>query len=281
MHPVEGVWQVDQPLFNGQVGRALIHSRQAFLQQDNRELLWPLAGLQERLSPWLLDIQGVGYFDGEPIFLYEVARQPEHETWPWLSLRSQLAHESDDWFRMLSYASQVGVWSRQHRYCGSCGRQMQSSSEHRMRYCEPCGLQQYPRLSPCMIVLVTRGEQVLLARSPRFVAGMYSCLAGYTEPGETMEGCVHREVYEETRIKVHNLNYIASQNWPFPHSMMMGYHAEYLAGEIIPQEDEIEDARWFSIHELPDLPLPGSIARYLIDLYLYRLLGGESPALPR
>lgn len=274
-------WHVGLPVHDGCNGRALIHVRQAFLQNDAGGLLWPLSGLRAQLAPWLLDIQGIGYLNGEPVFLYELASQPEGEQWQWLKLRSQLQHESADWFHMLSYASQIGVWSREHRYCGSCGQAMQASDQHRMRYCLSCGLEQYPRLSPCMIVLVTRGDELLLARSPRFVSGMYSCLAGYAEPGETMEGCVHREVHEETCVQIHNVRYVASQNWPFPHSMMMGYHADYLAGEIVPQPDEIEDARWFSIHELPPLPMPGSIARYLIDLYLHQRLGTDKPVLPR
>lgn len=274
-------WHVGLPKHDGKHGRALIHVRQSFLQYADAGLLWPLAGLQELLSPWLLDIQGIGHLNGEPVFLYELNTQPEDETWQWVKLRSQLTHESAAHYHMLLYASQIGTWSREHRYCGSCGEKMQSSSEHRMRFCRPCGVEQYPRLSPCMIVLVTRGDQILLARSPRFVAGMYSCLAGYAEPAETMEGCVHREVYEETQVQIHNVRYVTSQNWPFPHSMMMGYHADYLAGDIVPQEDEIEDARWFSIHDLPPLPMAGSIARYLIDLYLHQRLGTGKPVLPR
>lgn len=274
-------WQVGLPRHDGSSGLALIHCRQGFLQQADGSLLWPLASLQERFAPWLLDIQGIGHLDGQPVFLYELSQRPENDEWQWTSLRSQLGHENADWFHMLSYGSQIGTWSRQHRFCGSCGQLMESSSEHRMRFCQPCRLEEYPRLSPCMIVLVTRGDEVLLARAPRFVSGMYSCLAGYAEPGETMEDCVHREVYEETSVLVHNLRYVSSQNWPFPHSMMMGYHAEYLEGDIIPQEDEIEDARWFNIRQLPQLPLPGSIARYLIDLYLHERLGHGKPVLPR
>lgn len=273
-------WQVGLPLPDGSSGHVLIHYRQAFLQQDNGKLLWPMAGLQKRFAPWLLDVQGIGYLNGQPVFLFELDNPPDDDSWQWSSLRSWLADENADWFHMLAYASQIGIWSRQHRFCGSCGQPMQSSAEHRMRFCQPCRLEQYPRLSPCMIVLVTRGDELLLGRSPRFVSGMYSCLAGYAEPGETMEGCVHREVFEETRVRVHNLRYIASQNWPFPHSMMMGFHADYLDGDIVPEKDEIEDARWFSIHQLPGLPLQGSIARYLIDLYLHQRLGGDKPVLP-
>lgn len=278
-HLPDARWRVGLPAHDGITGHALLHFRQSFLESAKGILCWPLAGLAEKLGDSLLDIQGLGWLDGEPVFLYELAEAPLSEDNA-VSLRSFLTESQPDIFRMLSYASQIGVWSREHRYCGSCGLAMQSSSEHRMRFCTACGVQQYPRISPCMIVLVTRGDEVLLGRAPRFVPGMYSCLAGFTEPGETMEGCVHREVYEETKVRVHNLRYIASQNWPFPHSMMIGFHAEYLSGEIIPQLDEIEDARWFSIDDLPMLPMQGSIARYLIDSYLHERGRLAAPAPP-
>lgn len=275
-------WQHGQPPVQpGQQGLALAHLGQSFLHNAQGSLLWPMAELAQRVESCLLDVQGVGYLDGLPVFLYELAAEPAGTADSWVSLRSQLMHADSSYYHMLSYASQIGTWSRQHRFCGSCGQPMQSSNEHRMRFCSTCNLQQYPRLSPCMIVLVTRGDELLLARAPRFVSGMYSCLAGFAEPGESMEGCVHREVMEETQVRVHNLCYVASQNWPFPHSLMFGYHAEYLDGDIVPQADELEDARWFNLHNLPELPLPGSIARYLIDLYLYQQLGGCEPVLPR
>jgi len=131
-----------------------------------------------------------------------------------------------------------------------------------------------------MIVLVTRGDELLLARSPRFAPGVYSTLAGYVEPGESVEQCVEREVREEVGVSIHMPRYIASQGWPFPHSLMLGFHAEYAGGEIVPQPEEIEDARWFAIDRLPALPARQSIARYLIELYLARRSGRPDPVLP-
>lgn len=131
-----------------------------------------------------------------------------------------------------------------------------------------------------MIVVISRGDEILLARSSRFVEGMYSALAGYVEPNETVEHCVQREVREEVSVEVENIRYIASQNWPYPYSLMLGYHAEYKSGEIVPQPDEIEDAQWFSIYDLPRLPARNSIARYLIDLYVAQRLGHAEPVLP-
>ena len=148
-------------------------------------------------------------------------------------------------------------------------------------YCQPCDLRSYPRISPSMIVLVTRGDEILLARSPRFVTGVYSTLAGFAEPGESAEDCLVREVREEVAVEVRNIQYVGSQCWPFPHSMMLGFHAEYAGGEIVMQPDEIEDARWFNVHDLPPLPAGRSIARYLIDLYVARRSGLPEPVLPR
>ncbi len=139
--------------------------------------------------------------------------------------------------------------------------------------CEQCATRQYPRLSPSMIVLVTRGDEILLARSPRFAPGVYSTLAGFVEPAESVEQCVIREVREEVGLEVGNLRYQGSQSWPFPHSLMLGFHAEYVGGEIVPQPEEIEDARWFALDALPPLPKPGSISRYLVDLHLARRSG--------
>ena len=132
-----------------------------------------------------------------------------------------------------------------------------------------------------MIVLITRGEEVLLARSSAFAPGLYSTLAGFAEPGESMEGCVIREVREEVGIEICNLRYKASQSWPYPHSMMFGYHADYDGGEIVPQPGEIEDARWFNLHELPTLSSHRSISRYLIELHIAEMKGMPSPAPPQ
>ena len=185
-----------------------------------------------------------------------------------------------DIYKKLGYAAQISTWAREHRFCGSCGQAMQQVPGERAMYCPFCDLRHYPRISPSMIVLVTRGDEVLLARSPRFVTGIYSTLAGFAEPGESVEECVRREVMEEVQVKVKNIRYLGSQSWPFPHSMMLGFHAEYDGGEIVPQADEIEDAQWFNINALPPLPASRSIARYLIDSYVASRLGLVEPVLP-
>lgn len=198
----------------------------------------------------------------------------------WTSLRDYLLEGRRPEAQLLSYASQIATWAEDHRFCGRCGRVQHLAQDERAMCCVHCATRQYPKLSPSMIVLVTRGDHVLLARSPRFAFGVYSTLAGFVEPAESVEQCVMREVQEEVGLEIRNLQYQGSQSWPFPHSLMLGFHAEYAGGEIILQPEEIEDARWFPLDALPLLPKQGSISRYLIDLYLARQSGGPEPVLP-
>jgi len=273
-------WQQGMPDLNIDGGLAVAHYRMSFLS-DQQELLFPREWLRAQLAEHCIAEQGIGYLNGEAVYVFELAGPIELPNLQLHNMRHFMLDGRLTLFRLLAFASQIGTWAREHRYCGSCGQAMQQAIGHRMMQCEPCRVQHYPRLSPCMIVVVTRGDEILLGRSPRFVAGMYSALAGYAEPNETIEHCVEREVREEVSLEIENIRYITSQNWPFPHSMMFGFHAQYKSGEIIPQPDEIEDAQWFSIHDLPPLPPKNSIARYLIDLYLAQRLGHPEPMLPR
>ncbi|HLD67395.1 MAG TPA: NAD(+) diphosphatase [Pseudomonas sp.] len=259
-------------------GWALVHCQQHFMA-DSNGLLFPRDWLKRQDLPILAE-HGLGHFAGDPVYLLELEQPASMAGCAWQSLRHLMLQGEADLFKMLAYATQIGTWARQHRFCGSCGGRMQPYARERAMHCPRCELQHYPRLSPSMIVLVTRGDEVLLARSPRFASGVYSTLAGFVEAGESVEACVVREVHEEVGVGVRNLQYIASQGWPFPHSLMLGFHAEYAGGEIVPQPEEIEDARWFALDALPLLPPPRSISRYLIDLYIARRSGQAEPVLP-
>jgi len=259
-------------------GWALAHCRQDFLADDNG-VLFPREWLKRQDLPILAE-HGLGHFNGDAIYLLELEQPAEVPGCAWQGLRQFMLQGDADTFKLLGYAAQIGTWARQHRFCGSCGGRMQHFAGERAMHCPNCELQHYPRLSPSMIVLVTRGDEILLARSPRFVSGVYSTLAGFVEAGESVEECVAREVREEVGLEVKNLQYIGSQGWPFPHSLMLGFHAEYAGGEIVPEPGEIEDARWFPLDALPPLPAARSIARYLIDLYVARRLGLAEPVLP-
>ncbi|KIQ04877.1 MULTISPECIES: NAD(+) diphosphatase [Pseudomonas] len=259
-------------------GLVLAHHRQHFLG-DAHGLLFPRDWLKSQSLPVIAE-HGLGHFRGEPLYLLELDGKAELPGCSWQGLRQVMLEGDAELFQMLGYAAQIGTWASDNRFCGGCATAMQSVAGERAMHCPRCNLRQYPRLSPSMIVLVTRGDQVLLARSPRFVTGVYSTLAGFVEPGESVEQCVAREVREEVGVEVCDIEYQGSQNWPFPHSLMLGFHARYASGEIVRQEEEIEDAQWFSVHELPPLPASRSIARYLIDLYVARRLGRAEPVLP-
>lgn len=259
-------------------GWVLAHYKQQFLADDNG-VLFPREWLKKQDLP-VLSEQGLGHLNDEPIYLLELAQPATVLGCSWLGLRQFMLQDDDDTYHMLSYATQVGTWAREHRFCGSCGAPNVQIPGERAMYCQRCELRNYPRLAPSMIVLLSRGDEVLLARSPRFVPGVYSTLAGFVEPGETVEHCVAREVREEVGLEVRNIRYLGSQPWPFPHSLMFGFHAEYAGGELRLQEDEIEDAQWFNVRQLPPLPASRSIARYLIDSYVAQRLGLAQPVLP-
>ncbi len=167
-------------------------------------------------------------------------------------------------------AVQLAEWGRTHRFCGRCATPTIPSTGERGLECPVCGLVAYPRVAPAMITLVTRGEpgpgqEALLARGTNFALPMYSCLAGFVEPGEDLEGAVVREVHEEVGITVGNVRYRGSQPWPFPHSLMIGFRADYLDGDLLLDETEIADANWYRKDDLPQIPPGISIARKLID----------------
>ncbi len=174
-------------------------------------------------------------------------------------------------FALAGRAKQVLDWFRSHQFCGRCGTPAEPHDRDRAMICRQCNIFSYPRLSPSIITLVHRGEEVLLARNHRFPNGMYSTLAGFVEPGESIENTLTREVKEEVGVNVKNLEYLGSQPWPFPNSLMLGFLAEYDSGDIVLQEEEIADAKWFHCRDLPNIPGKVAISRWIIDTYLGRL----------
>jgi NAD+ diphosphatase len=183
-------------------------------------------------------------------------------------LRGWLGRVEPAVFYLAGRAQQVVDWHATHQFCGRCGTPTEDHPADRAKVCPRCNLVNYPRLSPSIIVLVTRGEEMLLARNANWPTGMYSTLAGFVEPGESIEQTVHREVEEEVGIRVRNLRYLGSQSWPFPNSLMLGFHAEYASGDIVCQEGEIADAQWFRYDDLPNVPPGTAISRWLIDDFI-------------
>ena len=182
-----------------------------------------------------------------------------------IGLRALFPRMPDAALSLAQRAFQVVEWDRTHRFCGRCGTPTRDKEGERAKQCPACGYVAYPRISPAMMVLVTRERELLLARANRFPGAMYSALAGFVEPGETIEDCIHREVREEVGIDVTDLTYFASQSWAFPHSLMIAYTAHYAGGVLRPDPAEIADVRWFGVNALPDLPSGVSIARRLIE----------------
>ncbi|MBR0565894.1 NAD(+) diphosphatase [Azoarcus sp. L1K30] len=181
------------------------------------------------------------------------------------SVRALFGLAGAEAFALAGRATQLLDWQQNHRYCGRCGTPTEMLTGERAMYCPQCGLVAYPRISPAVMVLIARGDALLLARSPHFAPGVFSALAGFVEAGETLEECAAREVREEVGIEIDNLRYFRSQSWPFPNSLMVAFFADYAGGDITPDPSEIEAADWFPRSALPLLPNPVSIARQLID----------------
>jgi len=174
-------------------------------------------------------------------------------------------------------AVQLVDWERTHRFCGRCATPTEPSPGERARRCPKCGLLAFPRLAPAVITLVVRGDEALLAQGANFGIPMYSCIAGFVEPGETLEEAVGREIGEEVGVEVGEVAYRTSQPWPFPHSLMIGFRAEWLSGDIRVDGVEIADAGWFRFDELPMIPPGISIARRLIDEWIEERTAAITP----
>ena len=183
-------------------------------------------------------------------------------------LREVYGSLEQDFFALSGRAFQIIEWDRTHQFCGHCATEMTQLPSERAKRCPNCGLVNYPRLCPAIIILISRGEELLLARAPRFPQGFHSVLAGFVEPGESLEETAIREVREEVGIEIENIRYFGSQPWPFPNSLMIGFTADYAGGEIVIDKKEIAEAGWFSKHNLPQIPPKLSIARSLIDWFV-------------
>lgn len=226
----------------------------------------PLARRPGPLSGDALRSLYLGDLGGRHCFAMEVpASAPAPTGAAWEGLRGLFSAIDDAQFSIAGRALQLIDWDRTHQFCGRCGTRTEAKTDERVRQCPSCRLSAYPRVAPAIMALVRRGSQILLARGERFAPGMYSALAGFVEPGESLEQCVHREVAEEVGVQVDNLSYFASQPWPFPHSLMIAFACDWVSGDIRPQPGEIEEARWFDVFQLPQLPGKISIARGLID----------------
>ncbi len=183
----------------------------------------------------------------------------------WHSARAFLA-QGEALFQLAARATQVALFIQTHRFCGQCGNAMHLVNWELAALCHKCGHRCYPRIAPCVLVAVVKEGQIMLARSSRHKSGFFSILAGFVESAETLEQAAIREVKEEVGIEIGNLRYIGSQPWPFPHSLMTGFLADYIAGDVVCQPHEIEEAYWCDLHQLPNTPGIETLSGQLIAM---------------
>ena len=217
-------------------------------------------GVQPHNTTLLVLLDGVACFGGD----LAVDPAPPLQA---LGLRQAYGLLPDHEYSVAGYAAQIVHWQRTTHFCSVCATPTEHTAE-RAKRCSACGFTQYPRVSPAIIVLIYRSGQVLLARQPQWPAGRYSLVAGFVEPGESLEACVRREVAEEVGVTVTDIRYLGSQPWPFPHQLMCGFVARYNSGDLAIDTTELEHAAWFALDALPDLPPPLSIARRILDWHL-------------
>ncbi|NNU76401.1 NAD(+) diphosphatase [Clostridium estertheticum] len=215
------------------------------------------------------NVQFLGSENGKNCYCGEINEDVVIPTFMFcMSLKSLTHNLPEDMFWIGGRAIQVVNWNNDHVYCGRCGTLTQNVNGERAKKCPKCGLSNYPRISPAIIVAVVREGKLLLAHNLQFPKDLYSVVSGFLEVGETFEECVVREVEEETGITVKNISYFGNQPWPFPNSIMIGFTAEYASGEIQVDGEEIGDANWYTPSDMPIIPDSISIAKKLIDWFV-------------
>ncbi|MBU2875820.1 NAD(+) diphosphatase [Marinobacter salexigens] len=216
----------------------------------------------------------LGSADGRPVFVTQVSESVS-TGYDVVSLRDALLTASDVPAAMLSTGFQVWQWFQDHQFCGRCGGGTGFHRRERAKWCSHCNIPWYPRLAPCVIVVIRNQDRYLLAKSSRVKRDFYSLIAGFVEPGESLEAAVVREVKEETGLDVTNIQYRASEPWPFPHQLMAGFFADYAGGDLVLQEDELADAGWFLPGSRPSVPPSTTISGRLIREMEKTILGRE------
>jgi len=245
------------------------HRNRLLVEVGDDALRVPCRERFEELGVTVVQRHYLGRYDGLPCHAVDLADESLPAGMDFKDLRQVYGLLEEDLFVLGGRAVQIVEWDRTHQYCGRCGSRTQTKETERAKVCPRCGLHNFPRLSPAIIVAVERGDAILLARSAHFPQGLFSVLAGFVEPGETIEECVVREVKEEVGITVGNVRYFGSQPWPFPNSLMLGFTAEYVDGELELDPSEIAEAGWFRADSLPSIPgrisIAGRMIRWFVD----------------
>lgn len=257
------------PEFGGSAYWLIVHSGKLLVTELPEQAGIPLLPSLDQLAAAPIRTLYLGLFSGTPCFAAEVpADMPEPSGMAFRALRTLYDVLDEDVFHLAGRAMQLLAWDETHQFCGKCGTATVLSGAEHARSCPKCGQVSYPRLAPAVITAILKDGQILLAHAPHFQNNMHGLIAGFVEPGETLEDCVQREISEEVGIKVKNITYFGSQQWPFPHSLMVGFLAEYESGEITVDGIELDHAAWFTPDRLPNIPPHVSIARKIIDWYV-------------
>jgi NAD+ diphosphatase len=246
----------------------VVHPQGLVVRREGDGVALPTDGDAAALGLAESDLHELGSLDGQSAVAVAIGDGPVTAPFEVARLRELYPLLGDARFMKAGCATQVIEWSQHNRFCGRCATPTERSKSERCMRCPACGLLAYPRIAPAVIVLVRRGNEALLARGSRFPGVFYSTLAGFVEVGESLEDTIVREVREEVGIDVTAPRYHGSQPWPFPHSLMVGFFAEWASGEIRPDGHEILDARWCRVDDLPAIPPRISIARHLIDRWI-------------
>lgn len=249
----------------------VFNEKNIFIKKTDTSITIPCLNDFKDLENLLSTKHYLGKLHGIPCFCGEITHEnciiPELNLIP---LRDSAQLLDEELFYIAGKASQIIDWSNNFKYCGRCGNTTELVLNERAKKCSNCGLINYPTISPAIIVAITRGHEILLAHNKSFPEGLHSLIAGFVEPSETLEDCVKREIFEEVGVKVKNIKYFGSQPWPFPNSTMICFFAEYESGEIKVDGKEITNAGWFSKDNHPLLPAPHTVARKMINSFLFK-----------
>jgi len=243
--------------------------RDLLVQEDNGRTTLPTRQALIQLGIEPIRTQPLGTMDGVACVSAELGSDvlpPDGKAF--LGLRDLFGVLEETAYAVAGRAYQIMRWDQIHQFCGRCGTPTETKHDERAKACPSCRLISYPRLSPAVIVAVCRDDDILLVHAHKHPKGRFTVVAGFVEAGETLEDAVRREIHEEVGIEVRNIRYFGSQPWPFPDSLMVGFTAEYAAGELVLGEDEIAEAAWFRWNDLPQIPSKISISRALIDWFV-------------
>lgn len=242
----------------------IFHNQEILLHVDNFSLLDHV-----NFNVKIISQYNIGIFNECECIAIEIEKNNPDSSYAFFSFRTAIEKIGKAWFGAATRAFQIIQWDRNHQFCGKCGHATKPIDHQFEKRCDYCQLSFFPKLSPAIIVLVKKGNQILLARQKSFAPGVYALIAGFIEVGETIEDAVHREVLEEVGITIKNVRYFGSQPWPFPDSLMIGFIADYDAGEIHCRDGELEIAGWYDKNNIPGFPsFAESIGRKMIDGFL-------------